>query len=715
MKSKIVIILLLMQALLLFCPFNALAAGEGYANVNFGNTSQRSSNSTTIQSPDYNKINFGAGSNTTPGVAGTNTTGTNLTQSQADDNPGIFSKLLGDLISALPNAIIDVTGLVDLPNLVFNDGGSLGIPGTGQQIWGIFSREEYDKVIKPYHTAFTRLAWIIVVGLIYVAGIQLARAGASSTKRVRLYSIIENWFVGAVLLGGNVLIMDTVFKISQGAIKFFEPSNMFKFIDFMQFNFGHPINALGKLLVSPLIMIAILGVTFALNFIYAQRYFVMIVLTALAPLFCVTWFSDKTRHIFENWWKEIIALAAMPVTHAFFLDIYQRYSSVHTVDPVLQLFFLILMIPMSDMVRGMIGAAGSGKGLNNNLLLGIGLGASLGLAKSMMSLGEAAVGSGAIQAGAGMLRGAAQAIPGGGGINVPGASDGQPSLSQIMGNNEMLQGFQQRVVAGRNIGSKVGRVFGGLGGAVFGAATGNNMAAAMGSMMGTQVGDSLGAGFGGGLSVAGTQLTERFSPKAAEQIFEGLGQGNIMQARTGADGESLWERDEGGQFKLDGNGHRIPIMEPIVNSALAKEFGRASFAGVKAQAYSGVPLVGNRLAQSATKVSTQATAAAQTMLPNPLDTSYRPGDMIQRVTTDSGSHYYKLGQEGVKEYLYSTAEISPMASAQNPLITESRFIESKEGDLQEKVLRQGFKGNFATARGTHPALILNTPWEDSGV
>ena len=651
----------------------------------------------------------------------------------AAEEPGMFAKILGGLMSGIPQAIIDTLHLKDFQGLVFGQSGFFNFfdknfENTGPLKWGVFEAKTYNNVIKPIQSVFRALAWTVALLMIYLAALQMARSGANSSRRLKMYASLENWIVGSLLIGSSGYLLDVIFGISNGIVAALAPpaGTMVNFINYTVPT--GPGNFLEQTLITPLMMVAIIGVLFALNFIYLQRYFVLIILTAMAPVFGVMWFSDKTRHIFENWFKEIICLAAMPITHALFFYIYTKLA-IDTPSMLLQLFFLILMVPMSDMMRGMLGAGGSGKSVSDNLLLGMGMGASMGLANSLMGLGKAAVGGGG-----GVMGGSVASIANanvGASSNNFGPPQGGTPLAQVMGNSDMISSLRQRVDFGRTAGSKVGRVFGGVSGAVFGAAMGNNMATAMGSMIGSHSGDAVGQGLGGAVAIADMQFRDKFNPEAAGDFYSNLGQPNIMQAQVGPDGAPVWQREptdgvtttpgvgrvtgsnlggtgaNQGAFVLDSNGHRVPVLKPVVNPELAQEFGRANFDSVKAYAYSGIPMVGAKAAQKAAQSNAMATTTAQSSLPNPVNVAYSEGDMLQKVTTNSGSHFYKLGQEGARQYVYSTAEMNPLASAQNPWITESRFVVSKEGDLTEKVVRQGFSGNFATARGTQPALILN--------
>jgi len=685
-----------------------------------------------------------------------------------DDSPGMFAKILGQFLSGIPQAFIKVLQLQDFHELVYGQ--------NDKSVWGVFTPKTYSKVIYPLQSAFKVIAWSVALVMIYLTAIRLARSGANSSRRVKLYSLLENWVVGSILIGGSVYLLDVVFGIANGVVAFFAPPKG-QIIDFMQYEPPTgAFNFIGQTIITPLIMLAILGVLFALNFIYLQRYFVLIVLISLAPIFAVTWFSDKTRKIFENWFKEIVCLAAMPVGHAFFLYIYFKLDPTGTVSPVGKLFFLILMIPMSDMLRGMLGVGGSGKGINEMLLMGLGLGASIGLGRSLIALGSAAINSNnlgnIVQSPFAVSNAITQTSSVSGAASSSSTTGLAPSLAQVMGNTDMLHSFQQRVDGARNIGSKVGRVFGGLGGAVMGAAMGSNMTAAMGSIAGTQLGDPLGRGFGGAVSVAGARARTFVSPGGMDSFYENLGQGNVRQTLRDADGKLVFQEgfeqdnayydnltpDMGyaadttdysslspdktsfisgtvssvskdspvkavgfeqqggqagtvssvasGQSFTAGQQQGMATVQ-VVDQKLAREFGRANYATIKAQAYAGIPFVGSYAARKAIRINDQATVAAQQSLPNPLQIEYAAGDLIQKVTTNSGSHYYKVGQDGGRDYLFSTAEINPMATAENPYITESRIVETKEGDLVEKVIRQGYSGNFVTARGVQPALILN--------
>lgn len=582
--------------------------------------------------------------------------------------PNFFEKLLGDLVSALPNLIIHVLFLKDITQLVFPSDGS---------IWGVFSAGDYRNVITPLYLAFSGLAWSIVLFIIYTSAIGMARAGANSSKRIKMYALLENWIVGAILLAGTIPLINIFFDIALKINAILRPPGSIHFLNFS----GSAGNTLASILIMPLVQLVIIGATFALNFIYIQRYFVLMIFTAMSPLYCATWFSDKTRHIFNNWWKEMLANIFMPVSHALFLWIYQVSGQYGSANPVEQMFFLILLIPMSDMIRQMIGAGGGGKGLNNALLLGVGMGASVGLMRNMIGLGEAVSGSQGVQGmlAGGVLSGGSKSAFGGGGGRVSGSGAPAPlggaevpNVGQVMSNNAKTQGLAARVGAARAIGSKVAGAYGAVGGALLGAATGNGQAAAIGGLVGGRVGAQAGHAMSGRAALMPSTIQRMKDP---EKFHSELGELNVPEGT-------------------------VPNITPEVQQA----FGEANFASLKAMAAGGT-VGGGQHIRNAVEANHAAVAAGRTMYPNPENIKYSEGDTLRAVTTDTGTHVMRVNPGQPAEPLYVTGDTNPYASTSTPYVREFKMVNDNGQLVAKPTGNQGMMNIQNPKIGTRPGVF----------
>src|SRR5690606_28073318 len=75
-------------------------------------------------------------------------------------------------------------------------------------------------------------------------------------------------------------------------------------------------------LAMALFSLAVVGVTFAINLIYLQRYVMLLIYAALSPVFFTYYFFDSTRNQFWNWIRNLVTLAFMPAVHGLMMYLY---------------------------------------------------------------------------------------------------------------------------------------------------------------------------------------------------------------------------------------------------------------------------------------------------------------------------------------------------------------------------------------------------------
>lgn len=564
-----------------------------------------------------------------------------------DTSSNIVERLFGTFISAIPSAMLNMLGLRDINQLVYDYSGFTSDDNSTTStnptmVWNTFSKQDYSNIIAPMNNGLTSVAWLIALALLYLTLIKLARAGANSQRRSSAFAMIEDWFLGAIFIAGGMILISVLFQILHITLTALQPHKITNFLGSKESTTG---NFIEDMVIAPLYILALAGIEVALNFIYLQRYFVLLVLIGSAPLFNALYFHEKTRSAFTYYWKELIGNIFMPFFHAFFLFIYSLVSTntgSTNIGMIPQLMFLIMMIPISNMLRSILGLAGTGKGLGENLLMGLGLGATMGMMRSFSNLGAVLSGGGS-EAGQAMMT---NSMMGGMGSNIGlrGESSSGSALGQITGGEYMNQ-MSNRVSRMRRIGGALGQAYGAVGGAVFGAATGGgNMTMMMSAMAGNRVGASAGSSMGGAAAVApiAAKSATLLSPEKREQL------GNAMTRFSGGriDGAAWADRPLGSDAYNEALGGSSPLSTGLSRESRI-ELGKANASSLVAQGLRGTPFVGQAMENRANNAVTNAASSVMNEVGSNSNVPWESGDIMEKVSTANGAAIYQRKFDGI--------------------------------------------------------------------
>ena len=549
------------------------------------------------------------------------------TWTKLKDNQGFLANNITDLFINLINGIFNFFGLYSVDQLARN---------TTHNFWGALSEEEWTKVVKPFVMGFTVIAWMVAGVSIQIFSLKLATSTMNARRRASVIDYFQNWFVGAVFLAVGPRAINMIFQASSALI-----TTMSSAIGNRPFNpitdvFSQQLNnsalGLGTPIAIVIYLLVVTGVTFMLNFIYLQRYVTLFVYAILCPIFMTFYFFDNTRNLFWNWIKELIGLAFMPAIHMLLIAIYMAIAG-GTTNFMLRLVFLIMFIPLSEMIRKLTSTSGGTSGVAENLLGGMGMGLAMQGVRTLSGAAGAMAGGGMAEAalfGGGMGMGAS----GGGGGKAGGTSSGisstsggpagffgQGNASGGVGMEEMMS----TVNTAKGFGAKTGGVMGAIAGGLMGAGTGNMG----GIMMGAMVGQKAGGGVGG---------------KAAGRT---AGQMVVNQATypLDANGNDLYEgmSKEQRQEAAFGPGADAPSD---MSSGMRQDIATRNMAMVKGQA------------GKASQLNAQINAAldGQRDIAQGTAESLQCGDSLMSMGYSDHTDYYRKTEKGVQGLLYSTQQ-----------------------------------------------------------
>lgn len=405
-------------------------------------------------------------------------------------NEGFVSRNFSSFFVDVANAIVNLFGLHSIDQLA---------KSTRYLFWGALDNNDL-RVVSAIVIPFTAIAWILALVSGQIFSIRLAYSSMNSRRKLKIQEFLEHWFVGALLLTFGLKIINIIFQLSSVLTDTFlgaMPNGTFNPLKIMDMNKD------GTGLALALFSLAVIGITFAMNFIYLQRYVMMLVYACLAPFFFTMYFYDHTRDRFWNWVKNLITLAFMPAAHSFMMMLYMYVSNIRD-SYMFRLVFLLLFISITEVILNLGGLSAGTGGLSNNVLTGLGLGIALSGIRGVGGMFAAVNGGGGVEGALAMKMGMDQmnsgigkpgsgAISGSGtGVTANSGTFGINTAGVLSGSNPQVSRAQAFKNAATNIGSKVGAIAGGMGGAVMGAATGNMGMMSLGGVMGSTYGGKVG-------------------------------------------------------------------------------------------------------------------------------------------------------------------------------------------------------------------------------
>lgn len=412
---------------------------------------------------------------------------------EAQEGASFVTKNFSAFIVDFANAVLNFFGLHSIDQLARS---------TTHLFWGALDLNDV-KIISMITIPLTAVAWTVAAVSYKVFSVKLAVTTMNSRKRVKIYEFFETWLMGALLLTFGMQLINLIFQVASIFTDTFLsgiPGGTFNPIKLGNFADGVVAKA-GSGIAYALLGFAMVGLTFGLNLMYLQRYVMLLVYAALAPVFFAMYFFDTTRNLFWNWIKNLVSLAFIPVAHSLLMLLY-TYASYSMGDHhLLRLVFLLLFMVITESILNLGGLSAGTGGLSNHVLTGLGLGIALSGIRGLGGVFSALNASGNVE-GALATMGAGREETG---LKRPGsevgASQGTGGAGSAAGNiagalsgaNQRLARTKAFVEHAKNVGSKFGAVAGGVSGAVMGASTGNMGMMALGGITGSSGGSKVGA------------------------------------------------------------------------------------------------------------------------------------------------------------------------------------------------------------------------------
>lgn len=434
---------------------------------------------------------------------------------------GFLGTLIAPLLHGIRWVLVSL-GMQEIKTLVFN------IPSGGDDplIFGTF-REYEISVVRMLWVAFEVIVGGVLIGLAaMLVGLKLAGAGPDAQKRAQAMETLKNLAIaaGLVILSGPIIwVLFELNSLLVGVFRSWSPEHN---ISDLWLSSGVT-TSLGEAIITLFGII----VEFALNLTYLLRKFALIVLAAISPIALFFFTFDSSRNVTRLWFQEFISNLAIQPVHALLLALFFHLYLAAGRDAFMGLAFLLILQPLTNLVRGVIsagrssnftgmGLASFGVGMMGMMRLGgamftagtslralSGAGGSMLASRAMgqMAGGNmspetmAAMGGMAAFAGAGSgdaAGGAAVASAGAGSSAARAAASAYAPPP-----NSRLGGIQRFTEGARTVGGWAGRAVGAVAGTGYTLATGDPMGIHIGAAVGGKFGRTVGGGTGGTIAL----------------------------------------------------------------------------------------------------------------------------------------------------------------------------------------------------------------------
>lgn len=453
--------------------------------------------------------------------------GDSLAEMSENEKPGIFERMVADLIIGPANWILNLLGMTDPVILVFgknpsgDETGFLQGSCTGQYdcseglVLGIFEPGLMDAIDALYRTFERYTPFPLVIALLLIALLMLFR-GASAEGRSRAKDYIAAFLIGVAALRFGYYLW--VFAAS--IVKKFtdiiwsammevgiQPSLFLEMLWGTRDGYTQNLSVKSLGLAILVLIAAIMAIV--INYQYTLRKIMMMALLALFPVSCVLTVFPKFRHSLQTWWDEFLSNLVLPAAHAIALGLFflmMRFSS-SSVSLWIIVVYMFALPAIAALVRKLVGAQGSAEGIWGAMSGMLGLAGLMSLTKMMRPRGS---GKNSKAMGASMTEGGTPA----GSSSVMAASGDESSVgaagavTAANAGGSRMRVFTTKALSygGKAAGYGLrfaGAAAGGVVGYTAGVMTGNSGLATAGAMLGGQIGHKTADWTGRGMILAG--------------------------------------------------------------------------------------------------------------------------------------------------------------------------------------------------------------------
>lgn len=287
-------------------------------------------------------------------------------------------RMAADLIMAVPNWLIKVTGLYDPLELVFDidlkdsyrpreDSGK-----NKELIWGVFSVKEFAVISDFYSHAKEAAPVFMVVAVVIAGALSLfSSTSAGSTDRVRGY--ITGVLLCALLLKLGPYLLGFFFDVNRAVVALCYGV----IADEVHQSILHTIyneetRSLGSAFMA---LIACLSVG-VINFQFAVRKVFIAILIGILPIALINAIYPGRRNVLTVWVREFASYVFMPAGFAVGLAFFIRF--LYSGDFWVTLVCLLTLPTINSLVRGALGLSDGGFVAGIGSALGMGAFFSLG-------------------------------------------------------------------------------------------------------------------------------------------------------------------------------------------------------------------------------------------------------------------------------------------------------------------------------------------------
>lgn len=249
------------------------------------------------------------------------------------------------------NSALGAAGINSLSTLVFGNPHCIWNDTSDTTlVYGIFTQQEYDKIITPLTDYIKSVFSIILLLSMLISSLKLAFSGVGGAQRSEFWEKVKMWLVVTVFIYSFDLIIETLFSLNAGILSGFKG-----FMD----SHGLKFDSLSMMTSNSKFTFTDIVVFFAewilalfMNFIYIFRKIMILMLLVLGPVAGMSLMFSSASKMFNSWVRDLIGIVFLQSFHGLLLTIFLLFSTLLSGvnGTVFKMVMLIMFIPLTGMI-----------------------------------------------------------------------------------------------------------------------------------------------------------------------------------------------------------------------------------------------------------------------------------------------------------------------------------------------------------------------------
>lgn len=282
------------------------------------------------------------------------------------------ASLVESYVIDILNSALGAVGVNPLSTLVFGNPYCIWNDTSNTTlVYGIFTQDEYKKVVTPLIKLVKGTFTLILLISILVSSAKLALSGIGLSQKSAFWESVKMWFIVSVFLYSFDFLIETLLYLNAGII-----SGMKGLMDSYGLNF----NSLSMMTANSKFTFTDIVVFFAewilalfLNFIYIFRKVIILMLLVLGPLAGMSLLSSSTSKMFNTWVKDLIGMIFLQSFHGVLLTIFLLFSTLlsRANGTVFKMIMIIMFLPLTGMITSWLHLSDANSSMEKTGMMGV--------------------------------------------------------------------------------------------------------------------------------------------------------------------------------------------------------------------------------------------------------------------------------------------------------------------------------------------------------